>query len=199
MKIALAQMYVRSGNCEENFLRLKGMVEKAKNENADIIVFPELCISGAYVGDKLYDHDFCSYANSYNEKIKELSDNIGIVYGNIYYSNVLGKDGRFIKYNSIFFVKDHEYVDHGICHKNNLINAGINDDSRYFEANNTDSIFTFKKGDKDYKISLLHLNDLKCEEADYTFCLATKNWTKDTLSMESVLKQNKYILIARQN
>ena len=38
MKIALGQMYVRAGLCDDNFTRIEEMVNNAKSEGADILM-----------------------------------------------------------------------------------------------------------------------------------------------------------------
>ena len=142
MQIALVQMNVKSGKCEHNFEVLKNYVEKAKNDHADIVVFPEMCISGYMLQDQFLDHAFCEDVASYNERINELSDGIGIIFGNLYYSPIKnverGRDGRKARFNASFFAYNKQWVK-----KENGLLDGIHikhlnpdyrffDDSRYF-------------------------------------------------------------------
>ena len=142
MKIALAQMNVCSGKLESNFNKMKELISKAKNENVDLIIFPELCVSGYLLQDKYLDHYFCKTIDNYNEKIRELSDGIGIIYGNMSYDSIdgidNGRDGRRVRCNTAFFYQNKKLVKK----KNNVLNGRhikylnpdyrIFDDSRYF-------------------------------------------------------------------
>lgn len=206
MKIALGQMYVRAGFCDENFTRIKEMVNDAKNQGADILVLPQLCVSGAFLADKFYDDDFCLYANSFNEEIKNLSDGLGIVFGNIYYDTTLkGNDGRSARYNTMFFAKDKKWVKKvnetldGMMVKHTSVNTHIYDDARYFlNANDTVSPFVFEKDGKEYRIALLHAQDVHNKEVmetyfkenvDFYICADSKNWIKNKEDeIASVLK-----------
>lgn len=85
MKISIVQMNIKSGLCEENFNKMKYFIEKAKSENSDMIVFPQNCISGYYLGDKWKDDTWCKYVDSFNDKIKALSEGLAIVWGNVKY------------------------------------------------------------------------------------------------------------------
>lgn len=182
MKIAMAQIRVVSGRLEENFLNIKKQVEKAKTENADIIVFPEMCVSGYLLQDKWLDHEFCQYVHAYNDKIKALSDGIGIVFGNLYYDTILevqkGRDGRKTRYNAVLFAYNGEWVKK----ENNLLDGihikhlnpdyRIFDDSRYFlsgielsqaiydSKEDLISPFLFTKNDKTYRIGLETCEDM---------------------------------------
>lgn len=82
LNIALAQMEVVAGQPEANFQKMASYVSQAKQAGAHIVVFPELCISGRYVGDRWHDASFVSYAASFDERVLALSEGIGIVYGN---------------------------------------------------------------------------------------------------------------------
>ena len=82
LNIALAQMEVVTGQPSKNFEAIESFVRRAKDAGADLVVFPELCISGRFVGDKWHDAGFVNYAASFDERIRGLSDGIGIVFGN---------------------------------------------------------------------------------------------------------------------
>ena len=142
MNIAIAQMHIESANLQLNFTVMKQLIEEAKNKKADIIVFPEMCISGYLLQDKWLDHEFCMDVHSYNEKIKQLSQNIGIVFGNLYYDNIeniaIGRDGRKARFNTVLFAYNKQWVKRednimcGIHIKHLNPDYRIFDDSRYF-------------------------------------------------------------------
>ncbi len=142
MRVVMAQMNVKAGNIEENFAFIKQTIEQAKLENAHMVVFPEMCVSGYLLQDKWLDDEFCQYVHSYNDKIRELSEDIGVVFGNLYYDSILGtnmgRDGRKSRFNAVLFAQDKKWVKKenselsGIHIKHLNPDYRIFDDSRYF-------------------------------------------------------------------
>lgn len=133
MKIALCQMKVNPGKFAQNFTRLETMVREAVvSLCADMVVFPEMCLSGYLVGDLWTDDAFCAEVMSYNEKIAALSKEIGIVivYGSVFLEpDKKGEDGRVLRRNAVYI------CDNGalsIRYKTSLPNYRFFDDKRYF-------------------------------------------------------------------
>lgn len=188
LKIALGQMKVIPGKPSVNFEKMKQMIEQAKQNHADIIVFPEMCVSGYMLADKWCDESFCKYLIEFNEKIKNLSDEIGIIWGNIdSFKELHGRDGRQSRLNCAFFAHNKKWC----IHKNNnsLLQPGreiktlnpdyrIFDDSRYFLSsievsqqlmNQPDpkqliDPFIFEKNGKEYIIGLEICEDMWSKE-----------------------------------
>lgn len=139
MKIALGQMNVVVGQCEQNFIKMASMIAYAKEHDADFIVFPEMCIGGYCLQDKWTDNQFMETCISYNDRIKALSNGIGIVFGNVALnSSKKGRDGRIVRYNAAYFCKDNEWVKStsGQMYyiKHLLPNYRMFDEERYFES-----------------------------------------------------------------
>lgn len=143
LKIAIGQMKIVPGAIEENYSTICKMVEKATTMGADLIVFPEMCVGGYLLGDRYYDESFCNTLQEYNEKIRNLSTNIGIIWGNLYLGEVdgikRGRDGRRARYNAAFFAYQGEWVNHenssryaGLYIKHLNPDYRIFEDSRYF-------------------------------------------------------------------
>lgn len=76
-KIAAVSPKLAVGNVSANCDEIVSMIEKAKSENADIIVFPELCLCGVTCGDLLFQkllidachngiHKICRATHGYN-------------------------------------------------------------------------------------------------------------------------------------
>lgn len=76
-KVAAIAPKLTVANVTENCNEIINMIEKAKQENADIIVFPELCVSGATCGDLFFQdvlidachrgiREICSSTRDYN-------------------------------------------------------------------------------------------------------------------------------------
>ena len=145
MRVALGQMEVTPGNPEKNLEKMLSMIETAKIAEADLVVFPELCLSGYLLGDKWYDEDFCRDLMEYNEDIRQASEGIAVAYGNIYMEETDGwhpnKDGRARKYNAMYVyengqaaqrVQETAVLPSGVQPKTLLPNYRIFDDERYF-------------------------------------------------------------------
>lgn len=140
MKIAIAQMDVIAGQCETNFNKMKTMIHSAKEENVDLIVFPEMCITGYMLQDKWTDTEFLKTAVYYNQQVVELSQDIGVIYGNVAIDETkTGRDGRIVRYNAAYFCKDKAWVSResgstGLYIKHLLPEYRVFDDERHFSS-----------------------------------------------------------------
>jgi NAD+ synthase (glutamine-hydrolysing) len=141
LKIALGQMRVKAGRIQDNVATMRSMIHDAKLKGVDMIVFPEMCISGYMIADRYHDFAFLSYAEKMNEVIKELSSDIIVVWGNIALAigghTIKGHDGRFGRANSVYMAYNQKYVarENGLNYpgvKTLLPNYRIFDDARYF-------------------------------------------------------------------
>ena len=55
IKLALAQISSKRENKEENFQKIESLTVKAKEQGADLAIFPELSLSGYVVRDQFYE------------------------------------------------------------------------------------------------------------------------------------------------
>jgi len=143
MKIALGQVQVTSGKIIENMAEISNMIIEAKKQGADLIVFPELAISGYFLQDRWTDDEWVNFCTSQNEVIKSLSNDIGIIWGNVssHYGtlSMKGTDGRNARFNSAFFAQNGEWVlkDSGVAGqyvKHLLPQYRVFDDNRFFTS-----------------------------------------------------------------
>jgi NAD+ synthase (glutamine-hydrolysing) len=139
MRIALAQMRVLPARPEQNFKTIRDRIEQAKSLNCHIVAFPEMCVGGYLLGDLWTDDVWCEYLDGFNEKIREISDGIVVIYGNVRLDKKkVNKDGRCRKYNAGLAWYNRKPVLHksiipqGIAIKSLLPNYRIFDDERYF-------------------------------------------------------------------
>jgi NAD+ synthase (glutamine-hydrolysing) len=139
MKVACAQMRVVPGRPDLNFSTICRFVAKAKEQGCSIIALPEMCVGGYLLGDRWTEERWCSDLMSYNEKIRQLSDGILILYGNVYvdYKHA-NKDGRVRKFNAGYAwyngkpLPGSSHLPDGISVKCLFPNYRIFDDERYF-------------------------------------------------------------------
>jgi NAD+ synthase (glutamine-hydrolysing) len=142
LKIALGQMRVIPGQPTQNFATLANMVAEAKRQLVDLIVFPELCITGYLIGDQFLDNEWVDFAVSFNEKIKNLSKDIIIVWGNVFTLGanpaITNNDSRLAKLNAAFMAYNGQYLNRsngvypGVYPKRLFPNYRMFDDQRYF-------------------------------------------------------------------
>ncbi len=186
MKIALGQMNVVQGAIAHNLNTMKNMIDQAKNEKVDLIVFPEMCISGYLLQDKWLDPEFCETLENANETIKSWSKDIGIIYGNISTypldKVIKGRDGRSVRFNCAHFCRDQKWVKtlndelEGRIIKHLNPDYRIFDDSRYFLSGIEASLynqqpvgsylspFIFEIDGKEMKIAIEVCEDLWSDE-----------------------------------
>lgn len=141
LKVALGQMRVKTGQVQHNVDVVRAMISQAKLQGADIIVFPEMCVSGYFLGDRWYDDALCHLLENMNDTIKNYAKDIIVVWGNLSRSinntSFLGQDGRIGRFNSVFIAQNQTYVarENGMVYpwiKSHLLNYHIFDDARYF-------------------------------------------------------------------
>ena len=89
MKIALAQLNYTVGDVEGNASKIIEAIEKAKQKNADLVVFAEQALSGTPAYDLLNKATFVELCEEELERIAEHCDSLTAIVG----SPVAGDDG----------------------------------------------------------------------------------------------------------
>ena len=51
IRISTVQLSVIPGNIRANFEQIEREIQNARKQNTDILIFPELCLSGYMIGD----------------------------------------------------------------------------------------------------------------------------------------------------
>ncbi|MFH1729064.1 MAG: NAD+ synthase [Pseudomonadota bacterium] len=172
IKIALAQINTTIGDFENNFSLIQKNILKAKNDNCDLIIFPELAISGYPPKDLLFNSEFILEAEKYLEKVIILANDIAIVIGAFTKTN---KNDAKALYNSAIFIENKKIQ--VIQNKFLLPNYDVFDEERYFEASDQSIIINYKKAkiglsicediwnDSDFLTKRLYHKDPVCELA----------------------------------
>jgi NAD+ synthase (glutamine-hydrolysing) len=164
MKIALAQIRVLPNEPSKNLTKMLDFIETVQGK-ADIIVFPEMCVSGYLVGDKWCDDSYCYDIMSYNSMIEEWSKiyNITIIWGSIFIDNDLkNEDGRLRKYNTAFISRNGNT---SMRFKTLLPNYREFDDKRYFYSEpHKIKPYPFMKDGTVYPIGIEVCEDLWCSD-----------------------------------
>ena len=96
-------MEVISGKPDINTKTMLTMIEQALQQQAQIIIFPEMCLPGYFLGDTWEQPAFLRDCEEHGKRIISASTNICIVFGNIAIDwNKVNDDGRVRKYNACF-------------------------------------------------------------------------------------------------
>lgn len=128
MRIVLAQYNYHIGNFEYNTRKIISVINKAKAQQADLVVFAELSVCGYPSGDFLEFKDYIDKCYSAINEIALHCDGIAAIVGAPYRnSNPKGKP----LYNAAFFLENGKIKQ--IYRKGLLPNYDIFDEYRYFE------------------------------------------------------------------
>ncbi|WGL59144.1 NAD(+) synthase [Pigmentibacter sp. JX0631] len=138
MKIAIGQLIVKAANCAENFHKMQDQIIKAVENQAQLIIFPEMALPGYFIGDTWEQLSFLHECEFYHKKILNLSKDIDIIFGSVGIDwRKKNEDGRVRKYNSIYCASNGKFkinskTKYPFWIKSLLPNYREFDDSRYF-------------------------------------------------------------------
>ena len=111
MKIALSQFEIIPSMPADNVARMIKFIEEARESKADMIIFPELSISGYLIGDMWESESFIRECEELGEEIIKASKDIFVIFGNVAVDrNKKNFDGRVRKYNALFLAKDGKLI-----------------------------------------------------------------------------------------
>jgi NAD+ synthase (glutamine-hydrolysing) len=151
MKIALAQINSTVGDIHGNRDLILRTMEKSKGLNADMVVFPELCLIGYPPRDLLGLHGFVDSNLRALGEIAARSDRMGVLVG--FADRNRKKEGRDF-HNSAAFLSEGKIQ--AVIHKTLLPTYDVFDEDRYFER--SDSVELVQFGGRALGISI-------CEDA----------------------------------
>jgi NAD+ synthase (glutamine-hydrolysing) len=126
MKIALAQVNPVIGDLKGNSAKIIQIIEQAKKSQADLVVFPELALTGYPPRDLLLQPDFVQASQNVLDSVLQHTVGIGVLLGAI-----TPIPGREKLYNSAFLLEDGRILDR--VDKSLLPDYDVFEESRYFE------------------------------------------------------------------
>ena len=141
MKITLAQIAPKLNRT--NLSKAIKIVEESK-KHSDLVVFPELALSGYLLQDKLYED---AWSLEELEELRELSKEVDIAIG------AALRDKKNFRNSALYFSGGKLVANH---HKLHLPNYGMFEEARYYSAGS--DFESFEVGGK--KISMLVCEDL---------------------------------------
>ena len=133
-KIALAQFSPHIGNIDANTQKMVEQANLAKQQQADLIIFPELSTLGYPAEDLLLRPNLQQRTKKAFQQLSDVKD-IVMVFGFVNQT----EDGH--RYNAAAVMKDGQVL--GIYNKHNLPNYGVFDEKRYFQEGHQHLIFEY--------------------------------------------------------
>lgn len=139
LRLALGQLNALVGDAAGNVERLLRMVGRARDASADLILFPELVLSGYPPEDLLLHGGFRQDMQRALSEVASAADGIDILLGYPEYCSA-AEDGGI--YNAAAWCRDGEV--RFVHRKHCLPNYGVFDEKRYFFAGDHFDVFEIK-------------------------------------------------------
>ena len=132
LRLALAQFDFPVGAVAANTDRVRGLLREAKAGGADLLVCPELSLSGYPPEDLLLRPSFLAACQAQLDALATATDGFAALVGFPHSEGVV--------YNAAALLRDGVVAQ--IAHKHALPNYGVFDDKRYFEPGHATAVAT---------------------------------------------------------
>lgn len=137
IKILCGQMEIIPGRPDLNYKRILQLIAGARNERADLLLLPEMCLPGYLIGDIWEQQSFLDDCQYYARQIAAQTDELCVLFGSVAAEpGRLNEDGRVRKYNAAYACQHGKmlpgYLGRDFIIKNSLPNYREFDDARYF-------------------------------------------------------------------
>ena len=172
MKIALAQINQTVGDFQNNIEKIRLTIDHARSKNADLVVFPELAITGYPPKDFLDIPAFVDENLKALEKITRSVSGISAIIG--FVDKNKRPHGKLV-HNAAAFIQDKKII--SIHHKSLLPTYDVFDECRYFEPAYTISPVKFM----DYTLGISICEDIWNDEEFWTRPLYEKDPIEDLI------------------
>ena len=134
MQVSMAQIRVKSGDIEGNLSRILGALEEVP-ESTDVVLFPEMCISGYNVGCLFEYEQFIQDCTSAVDRVaraaKAIRNDLIVVVGAPRFANTpMDDQGNVQLHNSAFVIKNGVVIH--VYDKRILANDYHHEDRKYF-------------------------------------------------------------------
>ncbi|OGW88861.1 MAG: UDP-glucose 4-epimerase GalE, partial [Omnitrophica bacterium RIFCSPHIGHO2_12_FULL_44_12] len=133
LRVAMAQISPRVGDLEGNFRKIVAQIKQAELQGSDMIVFPELIITGYPPEDLLYKKHFIQQNQEVLKAIVASTGHITAIVG------FVDSDEEGHLYNAAAVIQNGQLK--GTYRKQELPNYGEFDEKRYFTPGNENPIF----------------------------------------------------------
>ncbi|TVL94774.1 MAG: NAD+ synthase [Candidatus Kuenenia stuttgartiensis] len=128
MKVALAQINPVVGDFENNVRKICSFIEQAKRKNADLVVFPELAVTGYPPKDFL---DVPAFVDHNLKALRDVTQQVSGIAAIVGFVDRNRQSYGKLVHNAAAFIQDRQIV--SVHHKSLLPTYDVFDESRYFE------------------------------------------------------------------
>jgi len=151
IQINLIQNAFLVGDIKANAEKIITLAERARQSDADLVIFPELALTGYPPEDLLLRQGFIEQVDHAVQHIIQSVSGVDVVFGAVRH------DGECL-YNSAFWVRDGQLVD--VYDKFTLPNYAVFDEKRYFTAGERAVVVNIKG----FKLGLSICEDIWSEQ-----------------------------------
>ncbi len=175
LQIALEQVSSTGGDVQVNTKRIIETIKKAQKNGAELIIFPELCVSG-YGADDFFLKD--QFLESCQEAVTEIA-----TYAGVRSIILVGYPEKVdeVVYSSIAIMKDGRVI--GKHRKTVIPNVELYAEHRYFKAGTQSTVFELKGIKIGVVVSEELFSDTAVPDCDLLCCCAAFPWSRE-LSIE---------------
>lgn len=136
MKISIAQINSIVGDIPANTERIIACIRRAESAGVDLLIFPELALTGYPLNDLVYELQFLRQQETALAQIAQESKRVCTIVGAIEFNEaIVTHDRTCEKFNSAFVFQNGKCV--AKRHKSLLPNYDVFHEQRYFTAANT--------------------------------------------------------------
>lgn len=160
-RIALSQISPRTGDIEGNTSRMLGWIEQAREQKADVVVFPEMSVCGYCLDEKLMisRRFLAQNKEAVARQIAPASRGLAVIVGFLDYDETqTGADGFWARYNGAAVCVDGHWVQ--TIHKCLLPNYRYFEDRRYFQPGTPGPVVALPLRGRQVKVGLQICEDL---------------------------------------
>ena len=184
-RISIGQINPKSGDISGNASKIINAMQRAAEDAADLLVLPEMCLTGYCLDEKLLMNlDFLEdNKNTLLREIAPASRDIDVIVGFVDFDpGETGPDGKPVRYNAAALLQEGKVS--RIDHKRLLPSYRYFDDKRYFKPGSDLTPVEIKTGQGSIKAGILICEDLWDESyeikpyrrmveqgAEYIFCI----------------------------
>lgn len=136
LRLALAQINTTVGDLSGNAAKVKEYLDKARTDQVDLVLFPELTLAGYPPEDLLLKPGFAAANRAVLESLLPYTHGLTAVVGFV--------DRRDDLFNAAAVLHDGQLA--GIYHKSLLPNYAVFDEDRYFAKGDTSILFSWSRG-----------------------------------------------------
>ncbi len=141
LKVTVAQITSDPACFEENFHKISNAITKAKSENSQLVVFPELALCGYAHLDLAKRDSFLKSNQEYLQRLLPLTKNLAVIIGFVDADfNTLQAEGKPILYNSAAVIENG--ILKSIIRKQLLPTYDIFFEERYFRSGAASKVIT---------------------------------------------------------